>query len=566
GSVETAEAAFYVPNEGFEIASLEALVRVAAGAIDGEVPLFPAGSARVEKTRELTVDAPGGPSTLSLYAILGVSLTPTYAWFDEDLKIAAVDAGGWLGMIPKGWSTDVLATLSKAQSDANAEYIERMAGNLANRIDAPLIFEHVNVVDVTEGRVRAKQHVLVEDGTIAAVSDRPLTRPGAVRIDGRDRYLVPGLWDMHGHFGLADGVLNIAGGITSVRDIGGVHDKVMEMTDKFASGEVIGPTTYRAGFIDKAGPYASGGVAETLDDALEMVDFFADHGYIQIKLYSSIEPAWVAPISDRAHAHGMRVSGHIPAFMSAEQAVRAGYDEIQHINMVFLNFLAGDREDTRKQLRFTLYGDEARNVDLDSDEVKAFLDLLKKNNVVVDATAAIFETMLVHVPGEPDPTFAAVVDHLPIRTRRPLYNPEMDMTGRVETWGASAVRQSQMLKKLFDHGIQLVPGSDNMAAFTVHRELEVYAEAGIPEADVLRMATLDSARVVGVDDRTGSIDVGKDSDLLLLGENPLDDIGAVRRALLVMKGDTVYQPDELYRAIGVKPFVASVPLSPVEEG
>ena len=114
-----------------------------------------------------------------------------------------------------------------------------------------------------------------------------------------------------------------------------------------------------------------------------------------------------------------------------------------------------------------------------------------------------------------------------------------------------------MLRKLYESGIQLVPGSDNMAAFTIHRELEVYAEAGIPNAAILKMATLDSARVTGVGERTGSIEVGKDSDLILLDGNPLEDISAIRRATLVMKGNTVYRPDELYKAIGVKPFVAS---------
>ena len=327
---------------------------------------------------------------------------------------------------------------------------------------------------------------------------------------------MPGMWDMHGHFGLSDGVLNIAGGITSVRDIGGVHEKTMELTAKFDSGEVIGPNTYRAGFMDKAGPFASGWAAESLEDALNRVDFYAENGYIQIKLYSSIEPEWVAPIAERAQSHGMRLSGHIPAFMSAEQAVRAGYNEIQHINMVFLNFLAGDREDTREQIRFTLYGDEAGNLDLASDEVEDFIALLKENNVVIDATAAIFETMLIHLPGDPDPTFAAVAEHLPPAIGRSLYNPEFDIRQTVETWGRSNVNQGAMLKKLHDNGIQLVPGSDNMAAFTVHRELEIYAESGISNSDVLRIATLDSARVVGVADRTGSITVGKDSDLILI--------------------------------------------------
>jgi imidazolonepropionase-like amidohydrolase len=114
-----------------------------------------------------------------------------------------------------------------------------------------------------------------------------------------------------------------------------------------------------------------------------------------------------------------------------------------------------------------------------------------------------------------------------------------------------------MLKKLHDSGVQLVPGSDNVAAFTIHRELERYAEAGISNADVLRIGTLDSARVVGVDDRTGSITVGKDSDLVLVEGNPLEDISAIRRATLVLKGSTAYKPDELYKAVGVRPFLES---------
>jgi hypothetical protein len=262
----------------------------------------------------------------------------------------------------------------------------------------------------------------------------------------------------------------------------------------------------------------------------------------------------------------MKLSGHIPAFMSAEQAIRAGYDEIQHINMVFLNFLAGDREDTRKQLRFTLYGDEAGELDLDSEEVEDFIALLVENDVVVDPTAAIFETQLLHLPGEPDPTYAAVIDHLPAAIARSLYKPEMDMGDNVDAWAASAVAQAAMLKKLHDAGVQLVPGSDYFPAFTVHRELEVYVEAGIPVADVLRIATLDSARVVGVDASTGSIAVGKDADVVLVEGNPFEDISAVRRATLVMKGNRAYQPDKLYKAVGVQPFVASESLAIADTG
>lgn len=556
GSVMTDDPGFYVATE-YGAMGVAPLVRAALTHIDGEIALLPSGTARVEKLQSTEVDTPDGKQSLALYAVSGLGFTPAFAWFDDDMELRVLDFAGGMGMLPKNWDDAVLEKLSALQIAAEAKIMERIAGNLATVLDRAVIFENVDVVDVENGVLLEDHHVMVFDGEIVAVSAAPIAAENALRLDGTGKSLLPGMWDMHGHFGLSDGVLNIAGGITSVRDVGSVHQQIMELTQKFDSGAVIGPNTYRAGFIDQASPYASGDVVESLDEALERVDFYGENGYMQIKLYSSIDPEWVDDIAERAHAHGMRLSGHIPAFMSAEQAVLAGYDEIQHINMVFLNFLAGDREDTRKQLRFTLYGDAAGELDLDSEEVENFIALLLENDVVIDATAAIFDTQLLHLPGEPDPTYAPVIDHLPASIARSLYKPEMDMGDQVDAWAASAVAQAAMLKKLYDAGVQLVPGSDYYPAFTVHRELELYVEAGIPNADVLRIATLDSARVVGVEESTGSIAVGKDADLVLLDGNPLDDISAVRRATLVMKGNRVYRPDALYEAVGVRPFVAS---------
>jgi len=560
GSATTDEPAFYLANEGITFGAAGALVKAALKNIDSSIDLFPTGRARVEKVQEVSVNTPLGEQVVAMYAMHCIGFTPSYMWFDESLDVVAFDAGGYLGMIPEGWDVSVLNELSATQSEAGGAYITTLASDLATRTAGPVIYENVDVVDVVNGQLVEDQNVLVEDGLIKEVSADPIESLNAMRIDGTGKSLMPGLWDMHAHFSLSDGVLNIAGGITNVRNIGGVHEKTMELTAKHDSGEVIGPNTFRAGFMDKAGPYASGWAAESLQDALDRVDFYAENGYIQIKLYSSIEPDWVAPIAERAHSHGMRVSGHIPAFMSAEQAVRAGYDEIQHINMVFLNFLAGDREDTRQQIRFTLYGDEAGNLDLNSEEVQSFFALLKENEVSIDPTAAIFDTSLRHLAGTPDPTFAAVIDHLPPSIARDRYNVSMNKRGQEAAWLKSAENQAAMLKALHEYGIQLVPGSDDMAAFTVHREIELYAEAGIPVADVLRIATLDSARITGVADRKGSVETGKDSDLILIDGNPFDDISAIRRAVLVMKGDTLYRPEDLYRAIGVQPFLPSVEL------
>ncbi len=556
GSVTTDEPGFYLATE-YAALGIEALVQAATKSMDGEIALLPSGTARVEKLTASDVETPGGTETLSLYAISGLGFTPVYGWFDDDLQLTVLDFSGYMGMFPRGWSPDVLAQLSTIQIEQDAAMIERISGDLAYELEGALVFDNVDIVDVETGVLLEDKFVMVEGGKITGISDVQMDVVGAKHIDAAGKSLMPGLWDMHGHFSLSDGVLNIAGGITSVRDIGSVHEQIMELTAKHDSGEVIGPNTYRSGFIDQASPYATGDTVESLEEALERVDFYAENGYMQIKLYSSIDPAWVDDIAERTRANGMRLSGHIPAFMSAEQAIRAGYNEIQHINMVFLNFLAGDRVDTRKQLRFTLYGDEAGNLDFDSQEVKDFIALLRDNDITVDPTAAIFDTMLVHHAGEPDPTFAPVIDHLPATIARGLYKPEMDMGDMVDAWARSATAQETMIRTLHDNGVQIVPGSDHMAAFTIHRELELYARAGISNADVLRIATLDSARICGVDGRTGSIKVGKDADLVLVAGNPLDDMSAIRSATLVVKGNTAFKPDELYTVVGVKPFIVS---------
>jgi len=564
GSAQRARAAFYVPTEWGAVGSMEALVRAAAKQMDGELPLFPAGTARVEKLTETIVAMPEGETTLSLYAISGIDFSPAFAWFDDRMTLAALDFGR-MGMLPKGWDPGTLEVLAEIQGEQNALRAERLSAELAHRVDRPVLFENVDVVDVEAGELLAGHHVLVQGEKIVEVSARPIDTGDALVIDGTGKTLMPGLWDMHGHFSLDDGLINIAGGVTSVRDLGSTHERMVELKEKFDSGAVIGPTTYAAAMIDGLSQYTSRNPAKDLDTALEMIDRFAAQGYIQIKLYSSITPSWVPAIRERTQQHGMRLSGHVPAFMSAEQAVRAGFDEIQHINMVFLNFLAGDREDTRQQIRFNLYGSEGGNLDLNSPVVEEFIALLQENGTVIDPTAAIFDSMMTHVPGQPDPMYAAVTDHLPLAVRRSLYNPSFEIgEERIEDWANTAVRQAEMIRKLHEAGIQLVPGSDGMPAFTMHRELELYTQAGISHADVLKIATLDSARVIGVAEQTGSIEVGKTADLVLLDGNPLKNINAIRRGVLVMKEGVLYRPDELYQAVGVEPFNEGISVLEVE--
>lgn len=547
--------AFYSTANGAPI-EFELVLKNALKSNDLSVDILPSGTIKVAPLVTQEVKKAQQTQHVTLYAISGTSLSPSYVWFDQNHRLFALDYG-WMGMTPKGWG-HVLPTLQKAQKQAEVEYIQKLAQRFTQPVVDNTLITNVRVFNGIDDQLSEPTQVLMSGGKIIALGELPSQVQITSTLDGKGRTLMPGLWDMHAHVQLQDGLLNIAAGVTSVRDLANQHESLLQATDMFASGEAIGPSVYRAGFIDKRSPYAAptGKLADTLEEALAAVDWYAARGYQQIKIYSSIEPEWVAPIAKRVHHHGMRLSGHIPSFMTAEAAVQAGFDEIQHINMVFLNFLAGPDDDTRTPTRFTLVGEKAGDLDLDSDEVNDFIALLKRTSTVVDPTVTIFDSMFINKAGEVDPGYANIAHHLPVEVRRGLLSSELDISpDKEQDYAEASGALLKMIKKLFDAGVQLVPGTDAMAGFTLHRELELYAKAGIPNAEVLKIATSGAARVAGQKE-VGVIAEGMRTDMILIDGNPLQNISDIRRVALVIKGNRAYEPAKLYGAIGVTPFVA----------
>ncbi len=526
-----------------------------------QMNLLPYGTASIRRVTELAVGGEGEKRTVILYAISGLDLAPQHIWLDEDQELFAL-AMGWMGMTPQGLG-GVLPELQAAQDRAEKNELRQLAETLTGKLPANWILRNVSVLDVEKGELIPGRLVAVTDGRIVrVVEDKGLDLPvyGDLQpriIDGQGMTLVPGLWDMHTHLSLEDGLLQVAAGVTSVRDLGNDPARLRDIRASFDKGEVIGPRSFAAGFIDRKSPYSApvGRLAESLDDALLMVREYAEAGYPQIKIYSSIEPEWVKPIATEVHRNGMRLSGHVPSYMTARQAVLDGYDEIQHINMLFLNFLAGPEDDTRTPLRFSLVADKAGDLDLDSQPVTDFISLLKVRGVVVDPTVTIFDSMFRHRAGELDPSYAMIADHMPPSVRRGMLAGELDINdGNAGRYARSAEALLKLIKRLHGAGIPLVAGTDAMPGFTLHRELELYQRAGISNADVLRIATLNSARIAGMAAESGSISVGKNADFVLLAGNPLEDISAIRLPLAVFMGDRWYDTAKLYEAVGIKPF------------
>jgi hypothetical protein len=144
---------------------------------------------------------------------------------------------------------------------------------------------------------------------------------------------------------------------------------------QFREGTIIGPRVeIMSGFIDGKDPMAAptGTLIGSVEEGKKAIQDYAAKGYQQIKLYSSIKPSWVKPLADEAHRLGLRVCGHIPAFMTATTAIQNGYDEITHLNMLALNFF-GDTIDTRDPRRFSVPAQRTASLDLQGSEMKKFI-------------------------------------------------------------------------------------------------------------------------------------------------------------------------------------------------
>ena len=520
--------------------------------------LPPQSLLKLKEIKKTTVGNEGIPITF--YSIIGTedtNLIPAIVALDGDQKLFA-HSSGRIMLIRKGYEAEEekLNTLFRSIEIERLQNLQRI---LAHQYMSPLRINNVRIFNSLTGTLSKLKTVVVSDGKITSIQPYPISdeTQGEVVIDGEGGTLIPGFFDMHSHTTFQSGLLYLAAGVTSTRDLGNQNTVLNEIKEEIDTGKLAGPRIKPAGLIEGRSQYSTnnGFIVDSLDKALEAVRWYADQGYFEIKTYNSMNPDWIIPIVEEANRLGLGVSGHVPAFASANDLIEAGYQSIAHINQLMLTWLLAPGEDTRTPLRITALK-RAANLDLSREDVLKTLDMMVARNVALDPTAMIHERLLVTRPGVIQPGDIAYLSHMPIPYQRYRKLPFVPLVeeGDSRDYHLAFGKIMDLIKLLHEKGVKLLLGTDDGSGLSLHRELELYVEAGIPESAVLSMATLGAAIYMEESDKLGIIEVGKLADFSMISGNPIDNISNIRQIRMVSKGGMIYFPEEIYQALNIKPF------------
>jgi len=382
--------------------------------------------------------------------------------------------------------------------------------------------------------------VLLRGGKIVAAGPAagvPIPR-GAEVVDAKGKSVLPGLWEMHAHFEQVEwGPIYLATGVTTARDVGNEREFIVAARDAIAASQGIGPRLVMAGVVDGSGPFSLGVVrVDTPEQAREQVRKYKAAGFQQIKIYSSVKPDILKIVTTEAHRLGMTVTGHIPFGMNAIQGIEDGMDQINHVE--YLTPLMVDPK--------------SQTIDPDAPNVKKVIKLLLERHVVLDDTLALMEVIL------------HPLDH-PISGFEPgILKVAPELREALETMGASPAKAGQSaatframvatVRILHQAGVPIVAGTDQtVPGFSLDREIELHVQAGFTPMEAIQSATLVPARAMGMEKDSGTIEVGKRADIILVDGNPLENISDIRKVSTVFAAGKMYQPAALWTSVGFKP-------------
>ena len=429
-----------------------------------------------------------------------------------------------------------------------------------NGASPTLAITGVTVIDGTGRSPRRGATVLIEGSRIAAVgAARDITVPSsAIVVDGRGKYLIPGLCDVHVHLWHGDSAASQfpAHGVTCVRDMGTPSAEITRLRHGIADGTILGPR-----IIAAAGPWLSATVwqgrtelARVVDGApaaTAAVESLSHAGSDFIKVMTDVpRPAFVAAFAE-ARKRGLRVAGHLPNGLDLGEAIEHGLNSVEHLFQLRLAFSAREHELRPRLLAALAAGDRATLTRLNAEALSSYsaekqtevLRLLAERGVFLTPTLVAHQwaSVLGDSNFAADARLASVPDSL--RRAWAVQRP----AARISTEASAAARQSyaqqeSLVVAMRRAGVRLMTGTDAGDAYryngsSLHDELMLLVRAGLTPMEAIESATRIPAEYLGVADSLGTIEPGKVADLVLLDANPLERIENVRAiSAVVLRG------------------------------
>ncbi len=520
-----------------------------------QLTTLPGGSVKVEPRGQDTFQVGGKEEKLDRYTVEGLIWGRETLWFDLNRNlVAAVTTDAEFDhfeAIRDGYESSLGDFVGRAGADGMAALSEISKG-IPGSHASTLAIVGGTLIDGTGRAPVANAAVVVKDGRIIAAGPRSKVKipRGANVIDASGKTILPGLWDMHAHFEQVEwGPIYLAAGVTTVRDVGNEFEFITAVRDAIAKGKGLGPRLLLAGVVDGSGPLSLGvGHVDTPEQARTWVDRYHQAGFQQMKIYSSVKLEELKVVAEEAHRLGMTVTGHIPEGLNAYQAIEAGQDQINHIQYI-ADIMRPPLPANASRLDRRI---AVANIDMDSPEVHKALAFLKDHHTVVDPTMALFE-LFTATTAKPPASFEPGVTKIPIELAEQLTDVEPpDANTEIAEKGFR--KDIAIVGALHRASIPIVAGTDQaIPGYSLHREIELYVDAGFTPMEAIQAATLVPARAMGVEKELGTVQKGKRGDLILINGNPLEDIHNTRNVEYVITNGTMYHTAELWQSVGFKP-------------
>jgi imidazolonepropionase-like amidohydrolase len=504
---------------------------------------LPRGEVQIQDQGTETFTFGKRPVELHKLSVRGLIWGMESLWMDEQdhlVALVSVDAEmDHFEAVADGYEDGIAIFVADAARDGMANLAKVAAGFTAQPASVTAIVGG-RLIDGTGKPAIENSVVILQNGKIAAAGPAASTTipVGAQIVDAHGKSVLPGLWEMHSHFEQVEwGPIYLATGVTTARDVGNEREFIVAARDAIAAGQGIGPRLVMAGVVDGSGPFSLGVIrVDTPEQARNQVQKYKAAGFQQIKIYSSVKPDILKIVTAEAHRLGMTVTGHIPFGMNAIQGIEDGMDQINHVE--YITPLMVDPK--------------SKTIDPDAPNVKKVIKLLLEHHTVVDDTLALMEVIL------------HPLDH-PISSFEPgILRVAPELKEGLETMGVPPPKSEQSaatframettVRVLHQAGVPIVAGTDQaVPGFSLDREIELYVQAGFTPMEAIQAATVVSARAMGMEKDSGTIEVGKRADVILVDGNPLENISDIRKVSVVFAAGKMYQPAALWSSVGFKP-------------